>query len=188
MRNILVLRWKSRSWVLGVVKSLNLSAPQDVMFYFAGAGAVVAAGATPATAGARMPLLALLAVSLAGERLLVHRLHSLLGVNDVGQVRAAEACEACARQFLITPHVRNACSSCHIDRFGNEVGICGRFFLCQVLMTLPVRRWLPFLPAEVEPLTFDFKWAVRNCCMALAALIMGYRALVYRNYQHEGYR
>eukprot|EP00887_Chlorella_sp_A99_P005575 scaffold1.g5575.t1 len=59
---------------------------EDVAFYGAGALAAAAAGASRATAGARGPIVALLGVSLLGERLLLDRLHLWLEVDDSGAV------------------------------------------------------------------------------------------------------
>lgn len=59
---------------------------EDAMFYVAGVGVSLAAGASRATSRARLPMLGLLGVSLLGERVLLDRLHSLLGVNERGEV------------------------------------------------------------------------------------------------------
>jgi len=56
------------------------------LFYGAGALGVVLSGATKATQRARLPLLALLAAALVGERLLVDKLHPWLDVNAGGEI------------------------------------------------------------------------------------------------------
>ena len=56
------------------------------MFYGAGVLSAVAAGATRATSPARAPIMALLGLSLLGERLLLDRLHLWLEVSPEGRV------------------------------------------------------------------------------------------------------
>ena len=59
----------------------------DVLFYVAGTAAATAAGVTPWTRAARLPLLSVFGSALAAERLLPARLHTLLHAGDRGQVR-----------------------------------------------------------------------------------------------------
>jgi hypothetical protein len=57
-----------------------------VLFYVAGGAVAAAAGATPLTRAARLPLLGLFGGSLIAERCLPPRLHTLLQAGDKGQV------------------------------------------------------------------------------------------------------
>lgn len=59
---------------------------EDAAFYAVGAVAALAAGASRATQGVRLPLLALLGASLVGERLLLDRLHPWLDVDASGNI------------------------------------------------------------------------------------------------------
>lgn len=60
----------------------------DILFYGAGAGAALAAGAAPLTRAARLPLLSVFGVALAAERLLLERLqpYGVLSPGPDGQV------------------------------------------------------------------------------------------------------
>ncbi|KAI3433451.1 hypothetical protein D9Q98_003264 [Chlorella vulgaris] len=64
---------------------------EDVAFLGAGTLAAMAAGTSPVTARAKLPLLALVGGSMVGERMLLDRLHWLMSVDDVGQVRLLSA-------------------------------------------------------------------------------------------------
>ena len=59
---------------------------EDAVFYGAGVLAAIAAGASKATAGARLPVLGLMGVSLVAERALVDRLHLWLEMDTTGEV------------------------------------------------------------------------------------------------------
>ncbi|KAI7844527.1 hypothetical protein COHA_001885 [Chlorella ohadii] len=59
---------------------------EDAAFYAVGVLAAWAAGISPATAKARLPVVALMGVSLLGERLLVDRLHMWLEVDGQDQL------------------------------------------------------------------------------------------------------
>ncbi len=77
--------------------------------------AAVAAGATPWTRSARLPLLALFASALLAERCLPAQLHSLLQAGDHGQVRrlydqSASSVQLCSSQ-LHSAAVETRCSA-----------------------------------------------------------------------------
>jgi hypothetical protein len=59
---------------------------EDAAFYAAGGLAALAAGASRATQGARLPVLALLGCCLVGERALLERMHPWLDVDAAGDV------------------------------------------------------------------------------------------------------
>lgn len=71
--------------VSGVIPSAQRACAQ---FYVAGASVAAAAGATPWTRAARLPLVALFGGALAAERCLPPRLHRVLAAGDGGQVPA----------------------------------------------------------------------------------------------------
>jgi len=59
---------------------------EDAVFYGAGVVAAMAAGASKATEGARLPVFGLLGVNILAERMLLDNLHSWLDVDSVGEI------------------------------------------------------------------------------------------------------
>ena len=59
---------------------------EDAVFYGAGVVAAMAAGASKATEGARLPVLGLLGVNILAERMLLEKLHLWLDVDPAGEI------------------------------------------------------------------------------------------------------
>lgn len=59
---------------------------EDTVFYGAGVVAAMAAGASKATEGARLPVLGLLGVNILAERMLLDKLHVWLDVDSAGEI------------------------------------------------------------------------------------------------------
>lgn len=85
-----VLRYEQRSDA-ALIKLLGRSYTlEDAAFYGAGVLGVVAAGAVPGGARARLPVLALLCSALVGERLVLQRLHMVLERDPADEVRCTK--------------------------------------------------------------------------------------------------
>lgn len=167
-----------------------------MLFYVAGGAAAAAAGAAPLTRAARLPLLGLFGGSLLAERCLPPRLHSLLRAGHKGQVCLLlffacwldeRSCGACLLKVVLQ------CSQAKTRRQDSTVQRqMIRSFqqfeisMSQMLLQLPLPKWLPVVPAT--GLSVDFKLLLRRLCLALGIAATVCAAITFRNVEKENLR